>query len=47
MEKELFLMNSYQTICETFIEEINENKVILHEAVFTQVVEDNLLTQGF
>ncbi|MGG3771287.1 alanyl-tRNA editing protein [Priestia megaterium] len=34
MEKELFLENSYQTSCTTFIKEINENKVILDETVF-------------
>jgi len=34
MEKELFLENSYQTSCKTFIKEINENKVILDQTVF-------------
>lgn len=34
MEKELFLENSYQTSCKTFIKEINENKVILNQTVF-------------
>ncbi|MGG2090741.1 alanyl-tRNA editing protein [Priestia aryabhattai] len=34
MEKELFLTNSYQTDCETFIEKIHENKVILNQTVF-------------
>lgn len=34
MEKEIFLENSYQTSCKTFIKEINENKVILNQTVF-------------
>ncbi|MGG3124104.1 alanyl-tRNA editing protein [Priestia megaterium] len=34
MVKELFLENSYQTSCKTFIKEINENKVILDQTVF-------------
>ncbi|MDH2363193.1 MULTISPECIES: alanyl-tRNA editing protein [Priestia] len=34
MEKEIFLENSYQTSCKTFIKEINENKVILSQTVF-------------
>ncbi|WP_280157855.1 alanyl-tRNA editing protein (plasmid) [Priestia megaterium] len=51
MEKELFLTNSYQTSCETFIEEINENKVILHETVFYpsgggQPFDTGILKQG-
>jgi len=34
MEKELYLTDSYQTSCETFIKEIHENKVTLNQTVF-------------
>ncbi|MGG0550443.1 alanyl-tRNA editing protein [Priestia megaterium] len=51
MEKELFLENSYRTSCETFIEEINENKVILNHTVFYptgggQPFDTGILKQG-
>ncbi|WP_455931179.1 alanyl-tRNA editing protein [Priestia aryabhattai] len=51
MEKELFLENSYQTSCETFIEEINENKVVLNQTVFYpsgggQPFDTGILKQG-
>lgn len=51
MEQELFLENSYQTSCETFIEEINENKVILNQTVFYptgggQPFDTGILKQG-
>ncbi|WP_019392381.1 alanyl-tRNA editing protein [Priestia filamentosa] len=51
MEQELFLENSYQTSCETFIEEINENKVILNQTAFYptgggQPFDTGILKQG-
>ncbi|MFP3667800.1 alanyl-tRNA editing protein [Priestia sp. SIMBA_032] len=51
MKKELFLENSYQTSCETFIEEINENKVVLNQTVFYpsgggQPFDTGILKQG-
>lgn len=51
MEKELFLENSYQTSCETFIEEMNENKVVLNQTVFYptgggQPFDTGILKQG-
>jgi Ser-tRNA(Ala) deacylase AlaX len=51
MEEELFLENSYEISCETFIEEINENKVILNQTVFYptgggQPFDTGILKQG-